>query len=136
MIDDFALRPLDATTTADFYELVVERHKKAATILTSNREPAKAMRRSGCPCPATDARPADSSGRRNGAGGWWSVGALEELTHEVCWSLPAECLPRPVVDFCGNFSEPFGAVNGKVCAFREVLPEQPVHILVGAPFPG
>ena len=79
---------------------------------------------------------ADSSGRRNGAGGWWSVGALEELTHQVCWSLPAECLSRPVVDFCGNFSEPFGAVNGKVCAFREVLPEQPVHILVGAPFPG
>ena len=42
IIDDFALMPLDATTTADFYELVVERHKKAATIWTSNREPAKA----------------------------------------------------------------------------------------------
>jgi len=28
IIDDFALRPLDATTTADFYELCVERHKK------------------------------------------------------------------------------------------------------------
>ena len=40
IIDDFALRPLDAATTADFYELVVERHKKAATIWTSNREPA------------------------------------------------------------------------------------------------
>jgi len=43
VIDDFALRPLDATTTADFYELIVERHKKAATILTSNREPAEWM---------------------------------------------------------------------------------------------
>ena len=42
IIDDFALRPLDATTTADFYELVVERHKKAATIWTSNRAPDKA----------------------------------------------------------------------------------------------
>src|ERR1700712_3736601 len=41
VIDDFALRPLDSTTTADFYELVVERHKKAATILTSNRDPAE-----------------------------------------------------------------------------------------------
>ena len=40
IIDDFALRPLDATTTADFYELVVERHRKAATIFTSNRDPA------------------------------------------------------------------------------------------------
>jgi DNA replication protein DnaC len=41
IIDDFALRPLDATTTADFYELVVERHKKASTVFTSNREPAE-----------------------------------------------------------------------------------------------
>jgi len=43
IVDDFALRPLDSTTTADFYELVVERHKKAATILTSNRDPAEWM---------------------------------------------------------------------------------------------
>ena len=39
LILDFALRPLDATETNDFYELVVERHRKASTILTSNREP-------------------------------------------------------------------------------------------------
>jgi DNA replication protein DnaC len=30
---------LDATETADFYEIVVERHLKAATVVTSNREP-------------------------------------------------------------------------------------------------
>jgi DNA replication protein DnaC len=28
IIDDFALQALDATQTADFYELVVERHLK------------------------------------------------------------------------------------------------------------
>lgn len=39
IIDDFALQRLDATETADFYELVVERHKAAATLITSNREP-------------------------------------------------------------------------------------------------
>jgi DNA replication protein DnaC len=39
IIDDFALQRLDPTETADFYELVVERHKVAATVLTSNREP-------------------------------------------------------------------------------------------------
>jgi DNA replication protein DnaC len=39
ILDDFALKPLDATQTNDFYELVVERHRKASTILTSNREP-------------------------------------------------------------------------------------------------
>jgi DNA replication protein DnaC len=39
IVDDFCLQPLDATETADFYEIVVERHHKAATVVTSNREP-------------------------------------------------------------------------------------------------
>ena len=37
ILDDVALQPLDATETADFYQLCVERHRKAATIVTSNR---------------------------------------------------------------------------------------------------
>jgi DNA replication protein DnaC len=41
IIDDFALRPLDATETSDFYELIVERHRKRTTIVTSNREPSE-----------------------------------------------------------------------------------------------
>jgi len=39
LLDDFALRPLDATETNDFYELVVERHRRKATIVSSNRAP-------------------------------------------------------------------------------------------------
>jgi DNA replication protein DnaC len=39
ILDDLALHRLDATETGDFYELVVERHRKASTIITSNREP-------------------------------------------------------------------------------------------------
>jgi DNA replication protein DnaC len=39
IVDDFALQPLDAHDTADIYELIVERHRAAATIVTSNREP-------------------------------------------------------------------------------------------------
>jgi DNA replication protein DnaC len=39
ILDDFALQPLDAIETADFYELVVQRHRSAATVATSNREP-------------------------------------------------------------------------------------------------
>ena len=39
IIDDFALQPLDDTATADFYELTVARHRKNATIVTSNRTP-------------------------------------------------------------------------------------------------
>ena len=41
ILDDFALQAMDQTETADFYELVVERHQKAATVLTSNRDPAE-----------------------------------------------------------------------------------------------
>jgi DNA replication protein DnaC len=39
IIDDFALQPMDATETADLYELVVARHHKASTVTTSNRTP-------------------------------------------------------------------------------------------------
>lgn len=41
ILDDFALRALDATETNDFYELVVERHRRASTIVTSNPEPSE-----------------------------------------------------------------------------------------------
>ena len=39
IIDDFALQPMDSVDTADVYELIVERHRAAATVVTSNREP-------------------------------------------------------------------------------------------------
>ncbi|MBV9728309.1 MAG: ATP-binding protein [Pseudonocardiales bacterium] len=39
ILDDFALQPLDTTQTTDFYELIVERHRKTATVITSNRAP-------------------------------------------------------------------------------------------------
>ena len=39
ILDDFALQPLDQLDTADVYELIVERHRSASTVVTSNREP-------------------------------------------------------------------------------------------------
>jgi len=39
IVDDFALQALDPLDTADVYELIVERHRAAATVATSNREP-------------------------------------------------------------------------------------------------
>jgi DNA replication protein DnaC len=39
ILDDLALHRLEATETSDFYELIVERHRQASTITTSNREP-------------------------------------------------------------------------------------------------
>lgn len=41
ILDDLALHPLGATETSDFYELIVERHRNASTITTSNRDPAE-----------------------------------------------------------------------------------------------
>ena len=41
ILDDFALHALDAIETQDVYEIVVERHLKAATITTSNRDPSE-----------------------------------------------------------------------------------------------
>jgi IstB-like ATP binding protein len=41
ILDDFALHPMDQVQTADFYELVGERHQRTATILTSNRDPSE-----------------------------------------------------------------------------------------------
>lgn len=39
ILDDFALGVLDAINTGEIYELIVERHRSAATIVTSNRDP-------------------------------------------------------------------------------------------------
>jgi DNA replication protein DnaC len=39
ILDDFCLQALDDTDTADVYELIVERHRRASTIVTTNREP-------------------------------------------------------------------------------------------------
>ena len=39
VLDDFALQPLDALDTTDIYNLIVERHRAASTVVTSNREP-------------------------------------------------------------------------------------------------
>jgi DNA replication protein DnaC len=41
IIDDLALQAMDATETADLYELVVERHHKTSTVVTSNRDPSE-----------------------------------------------------------------------------------------------
>jgi DNA replication protein DnaC len=41
ILDDFALQSMDQTETADFYELIVERHGSAATVVTSNRDPSE-----------------------------------------------------------------------------------------------
>ena len=38
IVDDFALRALDATETVDFYEIVTARHRRGSMVVTSNRD--------------------------------------------------------------------------------------------------
>ena len=42
IIDDFALQPLTPAQTTDFYEIITERHRRASTVVTSNRDASKA----------------------------------------------------------------------------------------------
>lgn len=43
ILDDFALKAMDAIDTAEIYEIIVERHRRASTLVTSNREPAEML---------------------------------------------------------------------------------------------
>jgi DNA replication protein DnaC len=38
IIDDFALRRLSAVGSSDLYDLIIERHLRSSTIVTSNRD--------------------------------------------------------------------------------------------------
>jgi DNA replication protein DnaC len=38
IVDDFGLRRLDPTQSSDVYEIIIERHRRASTIFTSNRD--------------------------------------------------------------------------------------------------
>jgi DNA replication protein DnaC len=41
IVDDFAQRPMDASDTTDFADIVEHRHRKAAMVMTSNRDPSE-----------------------------------------------------------------------------------------------
>jgi DNA replication protein DnaC len=38
VVDDFGLRRLSGIASSDLYELIIERHTRSSTIVTSNRE--------------------------------------------------------------------------------------------------
>ena len=62
ILDDLCLHRLDGTETADFYEIIAERHRRAATVATSNRAPGEwiaAMADPSCwPSPRSTGSPA------------------------------------------------------------------------------
>src|SRR4029453_58779 len=74
----------------------------------------------------------DSSGRRNTA----YVSCLKELVQSLGRCSPAQGLSRPAVEGCSHRCKVVRAVHAEVGALREVLPQQPVGVLVRAALPG
>ena len=63
------------------------------------------------------------------------VGAVEPLVKRLCRRLPAPGLPGSGVEGGGHRRDLLGAVFAQVRAFREVLPQQAVGVLVRAALP-
>ena len=73
IIDDFALQALDAADTADVHELIVEHHRSAAAVVTSNCEPVEWLGSWPIPCwPSGPSTGRDD--RRDGGGGSHATG--------------------------------------------------------------
>src|SRR4051794_41009977 len=90
-------------------------------------------------CPSTTTRRtrsarlcgADSRGRRNSC-----VRRSQQLVKGLGRCSPPERLTRPAVQRRGHSGKSFRAVHAQVSALGEVLPQQPVGVLVRAALPG
>jgi hypothetical protein len=60
---------------------------------------------------------------------------LDKLSEDLDRLLPVECLAWSAIQFCRYSIKFILGVQGQVGAFRKVLPEQPVGVLVGAALP-
>jgi hypothetical protein len=61
--------------------------------------------------------------------------SCHQLVKRFRWCSPAERLSRPGIEGRGHCGYLVHAVDAQVCAFREVLPQQPVGVLVCAALP-
>src|SRR4051794_35034861 len=73
---------------------------------------------------------ADSSGRRNTC-----LSQSEHRVKRLGWCLPSKRLARPGVERHGNRRESIRAVQAQVGAFREILAQQPIGVLVRPTLP-
>jgi hypothetical protein len=74
---------------------------------------------------------ADSTDRRN----TWIVLADKELVQNLGGCLPAKCFAGPRIHRVGDSIQLLSAMSAEVCAFREVLSQQAVRILVRTTLP-
>ena len=75
---------------------------------------------------------ADSNGRRNID---LCCTYSSHCVKRLCWRFPAQRLSRPGVEGGRHGGDLLGAVHAQIGAFREVLPQQSVGVLVGAALP-
>ncbi|HLH68526.1 MAG TPA: ATP-binding protein [Candidatus Dormibacteraeota bacterium] len=75
-LDDPGLHPLDMDATQDVYEVVVERHRRASTVMVSNREPQEWLPTISSTRPTSWSWKASPTGAARSLDGW-----LDELQH-------------------------------------------------------
>ena len=82
------------------------------------------------------ARAANSSHRCSTTVSEWDGTGCEVWGYEGGWGRPVQGLAGAVVELGGDRGELLGGVDSQVGAFREVVAEQAVHVLVAAALPG
>ena len=65
-----------------------------------------------------------------------SGGRCNDVSVDLRWGPPAEHLAGPAIHLCGDEADLLQADVVEVGALREVLAQQPVHVLVGGTLPG
>src|ERR1700758_2757986 len=77
-------------------------------------------------------QPAGSNGRRN-TGFFHSC---QQFVKRLRWGFPSQRLSWSAIESCCHCGYLISVVDAQVCALREVLPQQPVGVLVRAALPG
>ena len=70
------------------------------------------------------------------AGSGPSAGCVGEAVVDLGRSAEAEAAPRAVVELTGKRSALALSERGQIDTFREILPEEPIGVFIGAAFPG
>src|SRR3569832_1962616 len=79
-------------------------------------------------------RPLGSGGRRNT--GSFSFHRDQQGVKRLGWRFPAECLSRTAVESGRNRGYLIGIIDAEIGTLGEVLPQQPIGVLVRAALPG
>jgi hypothetical protein len=64
-----------------------------------------------------------------------STGQRNTLVEHFCWGTEGQCLSRPLVELQSGPVQVCLRVSGQVGAFREILVQETVRVLVGSALP-